>query len=299
MMINIDEMKCTSCGKCYDVCPGYVFSITESDGKQEFNMKYPMQCCSCGHCMSICPSNAITSDFAFLEEFEVLEPVDIESTALENLIFSRRSVRNYKPEPVPKEMIERLLQVATHAGTSSNGQSTAFIVIQDRQFLRELEKMVADALWDAGIKHLGKEKGLIIGFLNKKYGPEMVRQYRGYHGVIKRRRDNGDLHGNDRIGGMIFRNAPTVLVVHGEKGSALGAANSALAIRNMELLAITLGLGTCWIGFLPAAAEKEKKIGQYLDLPQNRAVYGALLVGYPKHKYEHKIPRKVRDIRWI
>jgi nitroreductase/NAD-dependent dihydropyrimidine dehydrogenase PreA subunit len=298
-MINIDKTKCTSCGRCYDVCPDYVISITESDGKQEASVKYPTQCCACGHCMSVCPSNAITSDFASLEEFEALEPISIEPAALMNLMFARRSIRNFKSQTVSKDMIERLLQVAIHAGTSSNGQSEAFIVIQDREFLRELERMVVDALWDAGIKFLGKEKGLIIGFINKKYGTEMVRQYRGYHGIIKHRRENGELHGNDKIGGMIFRNAPTVVVVHGERENMLGAANSALAIRNMELLAITMGLGTCWVGFLPAAARRERKIEQYLELPRNRAVYGALLIGYPKHKYEHKIPRKARDVRWV
>ena len=200
---------------------------------------------------------------------------------------------------MPKETIEQLLQVATYAGTSSNGQSEAFIVIQNRQYLKELEKMVADVLWNAGIKFLGKDKGLIISFLSKKYGQRIIRQYRSYHGIIKHRRENGEIHGNDRIGGMIFRNAPTVIVVHGEKGNVLGMANSAIAIRNMELLAITMGLGTCWVGFLPASAEKDSKIGQYLKLPKNRAVYGALLIGYPKHKFERKIPRKARDVQWI
>jgi nitroreductase/NAD-dependent dihydropyrimidine dehydrogenase PreA subunit len=298
-MINIDKTKCSSCGKCYDVCPNYVFDITESDGKQKINVKYPIQCCECGHCMAICSSNAITSNFASLEDFETLGPINIEPAELRELMFARRSIRNFKPQTVPKEIIERLLQVAVHAGTSSNGQSEAFIVIQDRQFLKELEEMVVDILWNAGIKFLSKEKGLIISFLTKKYGPEIVRQYRGYYGIIKHRRENGDLHGNNRIGGMIFRNAPVVIVVHGERGNSLSAVNSALAIRNMELLGITMGLGTCWVGFLPVAAEKDRKIERYLKLPSNRAVYGALLIGYPKHKYERKIPRKARDVHWV
>jgi len=298
-MIDIDQAKCISCGTCYDVCPNCVIGITETGGKQEPNVKYPTQCCECGHCMSACPSDAITGDFASLDEFEKLAPINMEPDVLMNLMFARRSVRNFKPEAVPKEIIERLLQVAIHAGTSSNGQSEAFVVIQNREFLKELEKIVVDAIWDAGIKYLGKEKGLIISFLGKKYGSEVVRKYRRYYWMIRHRRENSELHGNDRIGGMIFRNAPTVVVVHGEKGNTLGATNSALAIRNMELLAASMGLGTCWVGFLKAAAEKSKKIDEYLELPNDRTVYGALLIGYAKHKYEHKIPRKDRDVRWI
>jgi nitroreductase len=234
-----------------------------------------------------------------LEKLEPLAPIKVGPDELMNLMFARRSVRNFNSKMVPRETIDRLLQVATYAGTSSNGQSEDFIVIQDREYLKELEAMVADAIWNSGIKFLGKDKGLIISYLAKKYGPRMVKQYRAYHGIIKHRRENGELHGNDRIGGMVFRNAPAVIVVHGEKGNMLGMANSALAIRNMELLALGMGLGTCWVGFLPASAHKDGKIGQHLKLPKSRAVYGTLLVGYSKHKFERKIPRKARVVQWI
>ncbi len=294
-MIALDEEKCSSCGTCYDVCPNYVFGTA---GERP-HVKYPVQCCECGQCLSVCPEDAITSDFMAPDTLEPLAPVNIRSDELMNLMFARRSVRNFTSQPVSREAMDQLLHIATYAGTSSNGQSEDFIVIQDRQYLKELEKMIAGAIWNAGIKFLGKDEGLIIGYLTKKYGARMIKQYRAYHGIIKHRRENGELHGNDRIGGMVFRNAPTVIVVHGERGNTLGMANSALAIRNMELLAITMGLGTCWLGFLPGAANRDSKIGQCLKLPKNRAIYGGLLIGYSKHRFERKIPRKARDVRWM
>ncbi|MHC4504061.1 MAG: 4Fe-4S binding protein, partial [Planctomycetota bacterium] len=33
-MISIDTDKCTSCERCYDVCPNYVFGVAQTDGKR-------------------------------------------------------------------------------------------------------------------------------------------------------------------------------------------------------------------------------------------------------------------------
>lgn len=297
-MITIDKNKCTSCEACYDVCPNYVIGVTVKEEITSVDVNYPSHCCECGHCISLCPSGAIANSLSTSDEFKELKPVEFEPEALLNLMFLRRSVRCFKPQAVARETIERLLTVARHAGTASNAQSEGFLVIENRELLNKLEKMVIDVLWNAGIKYLGKQRGLVISLLKMMYGPETVRQARHYYEIIQRRKENGELHGNKKIGGMIFRNAPTVIVVHGEKKNILSVTNSALAIRNIELLALSLGLGTCWVGFLMVAAEKSRKINELLRLSKNRIVTGALMIGYPKHRYSRSIPRKERDVRW-
>ena len=53
-------------------------------------------------------------------------------------IRSRRTVREFKPDPVPEDIIMRILQAGRWAPSSSNTQCWHFIVIQDRTTLTTL-----------------------------------------------------------------------------------------------------------------------------------------------------------------
>ena len=56
-------------------------------------------------------------------------------------IKSRRTVRDYKPDPVPQELVRKILQAGRWAPSSSNTQKWHFIVIQDRDTLAALGKI--------------------------------------------------------------------------------------------------------------------------------------------------------------
>lgn len=290
-MITIDSDRCTRCGFCIDGCPNYVFGLHSDAGTGEIEIRYPDQCCLCGHCVAICPENAIDHEEMPAQEFGDLPGIRIPPENVKSLLLSRRSIRAFKDKPISRELLEQLIETGVHAGTSSNGQTEGFIIIEDRKTLAELEQIVIEVLWNAGLKHLGSTLG--IKFLKMKYGPEMARQYMAYHNIIKRRKRNDQLHG------MIFRNAPAVIVIHGIRANYLAHANCSIAARNMEIMATSMDLGTCWVGFLTSAAHISTKIGKYLGIPADRNVYGAIMVGYPKHQYTKSIPRRSREVRWI
>ena len=288
-MIEIDSTKCTKCGFCFEVCPNYVLALSEG---QEIQVKYPGQCCVCGHCVAICPENALIHQEIPAEKFEDLPVIKISPESMRILLLSRRSIRAFKEKSVPKELIEQLIEVGIHAGTSSNGQTENFVVIQDRKLLSELEKMVIEIMWDKGMKYLGSEIGQKLA--KTRLGDEMVRQAIPYHHIIKNRRQN------NQLAGMVFRNAPVVMVIHGLRTNFMAHANCSIAARNMEIMAKTMGLGTCWAGFLSVAAHlAKKKIETYLEIPDDHSIYGAMMVGYPKFEYRKIIPRKEREVRWI
>ena len=56
-------------------------------------------------------------------------------------IRSRRTVRDYKPDPIPQDLIRKILQAGRWAPSSSNTQKWYFIAIQNRDTLATLGKI--------------------------------------------------------------------------------------------------------------------------------------------------------------
>jgi nitroreductase/NAD-dependent dihydropyrimidine dehydrogenase PreA subunit len=291
-MIQIDRNLCNDCGICFDVCPDYVIGLRSSARSKEIYVRYPEQCCSCGHCISACPRDAISHDNLSKSDFMPSQEVHCEPEIIKNLILSRRSIRRYTAGSVPRDIIEQLIDAGVNAGTGANLQTIDFMVIQDRELLQRLEQTSIETLWTKGLKFF-KAKGFTAKIISRMFGPALSHQYRSYRGIIEHRRENGELEG------MVFRNAPVVIIAHGLRKNTLCHANCAIAIRSMELLATSYGLGSCWVGFLIASAMKSpKKINGMLGLPQSREIYGALMIGYPKHRYRYQILRKKREVIW-
>ena len=46
-------------------------------------------------------------------------------------VYSARSIRRLKPDPVPEELITRILDAAIRAPSGGNAQSWAFVVVRD------------------------------------------------------------------------------------------------------------------------------------------------------------------------
>jgi nitroreductase len=205
-------------------------------------------------------------------------------------LLSRRSTKAFRERPVPRELIEQLIEVGTHAGTASNAQTENFIVIQDRRLLSEVEGMVIGILWNK-TKPLGSGIGRRLAGI--RYGADTVKRSIQYYERLKARRDSGDLDG------LIFRNAPAMIAVHGLRANFNARENCAIAVRNMEMLAKSLGLGTCWAGLLLVAAGFTDKIARCLGISDDRNIYSAIMLGYPKHEYLKTIPRRQREVRWL
>ena len=86
-----------------------------------------------------------------------------------DVIKQRRSIRKYKKEPVPQEVVQRIIETAVYAPSAHNAQPWRFVVITDqgqkealagamgRVWLAELErdhipKNVAQKAVDASVK---------------------------------------------------------------------------------------------------------------------------------------------------
>lgn len=59
------------------------------------------------------------------------------------LLKGRRSIRRYRPDPVPEEMVEQLLEAGRWAPSASNRQPWAFVVVRDEAIRREVAQHAA------------------------------------------------------------------------------------------------------------------------------------------------------------
>ncbi len=58
-----------------------------------------------------------------------------------------RQIRQYASEPVPDDVVERLLEVARWTGSSKNAQPWHFVVVRDPETLRKISELRANINW--------------------------------------------------------------------------------------------------------------------------------------------------------
>ena len=64
-----------------------------------------------------------------------------------NLLKSHRSIRKYKDEPIPDDLLDKILDSARQAPTSANVQAYSIIVVKDKEKKKSLAHMCGDQPW--------------------------------------------------------------------------------------------------------------------------------------------------------
>ena len=100
--------------------------------------------------------------------------------------------------------------------------------------------------------------------------------------------------GNDPI----CRNAPHIIVTHAHKEDPTAPAACTIALTYLELAASSFDLGACWAGYFNAAATFWPPMQKELGFPEGNISFGAMMVGYPKFKYQRLPLRKDAAIIW-
>lgn len=124
-MIKIDSDRCTLCGRCAEVCPSGIIASERVDGKRRVFTAHEDWCNLCSHCLAVCEPHAIFLGQLSYDDVEELGDIDVSTEQMRRLLLARRSVRQYKPEPVSDEAVRELIEVATHAGTGATSSRSA------------------------------------------------------------------------------------------------------------------------------------------------------------------------------
>ncbi len=177
-------------------------------------------------------------------------------------ILSRRSIRRFKPEPLPRDLLAEIITAGEFAPTALNTQSLHFSVILNQDIIADISAV--------NKKIIGGDDGNPL----KKLA-QMDNFCNFYH-------------------------APAVIIISSDD-IPYGVADAANAAENICIAAQSLGIGSCYIAsFLPAFASPEApRLKDRIMLPENKIVRFAVALGYIDGETPSAPPRRENNITVI
>jgi nitroreductase len=185
------------------------------------------------------------------------------------LVKSRRSIRSYRNEPVPRDVITRLIDIARYAPTGHNDQEIRWLVLDDAEKIRRLEGIGLDWMRAASQQNSAMADMLVGAVRRSEAGIPMFLRY-----------------------------APAVVITCAGANNPIASIDSSIALATFDLAANAAGLGCCWAGFFLMAANTFPALKEELGLPEEQQVYGALMVGNPDYRYRRIPKRHPASITW-
>jgi len=216
--------------------------------------------------------------------------------AVENVIYSRRSIRFYeRNKQVPEYLVRRILEAGRFAPSAGNGQPWKFIVVQDQKMIKEMEddikkklKLVMRFAWyqDAWVPY--KQYKKFIANLLMRFFPNMFHPVP--FGAMK-------LIVDGKLG--VWHGAPTVIILLADRRSPGNPSlDIGIAGENMVLTAHSYGLGTCWVSFIAPLA-MYSKWRKRLGIHYPYKLVTSIAIGYPRGDPDGMVTRETQAIDWF
>ncbi|GBD46801.1 nitroreductase family protein [Methylopila sp. Yamaguchi] len=158
------------------------------------------------------------------------------------VLLGHRSVRSYRPTPLPDGVVEILVAAAQSAPTSSNAQAWSVVAVDDPEQKARLSRLAGDQ------KHIREAPLLLVWVADLARAAALADE------------QGTGLEGGDYLEGFL-----------------IAAFDAALAAQNALVAAESLGLGTCYIG---ALRNHPVEVAREVGLPPRAAVVFGLTVGY-------------------
>lgn len=258
-LISIETENCNLCGICVERCATNFHEIED----EITTTAREDTCALCGHCVALCPTDVIVHHKMEMSNFLPLDrKLKFDPDQFEEFVRGRRSIRSYKKRKIPHHVLARLVELCRYAPTGGNKQDVEILIIEDAQRNARISKLTA-------------------AFIADLYPPP---------------KQEGDTPVPPPRPDPIFYQAPAVMIFHQPKNS--GKTDSVIAAQTVVLAAMTLELGSCYIGFLEYAWQNSAEVRQEVNLPDDHSMGSVLILGYPKQTYLRSVDRFPMNVRW-
>jgi len=291
--ISIDHETCKACGLCGEVCP---MKIMKKDGSNRISFRQDRLpfCIRCGQCMAICPTKSVAVEgLSYSRDFfEISETLGIGAPFLD-MIANRRAIRNFKDKPVPKELLEKIVQAITFAPPGFPPIKTEIVVVQDTEVIRKaLPHMIE--VYDYLVKAMSNPIGRF--FIRRKVGRAKFNTISNHVvPLMKNRLPELKMGTEDTIS----RYAPAMIVFHANRNAENYEADIYIALTYGFLAAHALGLGGSAMDLIPPAIQNSQELRKLFLVPDSNQVVASMILGYPKYSYQRGIKRELKSVTWI
>jgi len=192
-------------------------------------------------------------------------------------IRKRRSIRKYKKDQIPEEIILELLDGARLAPSGCNAQPWRFRVIKDIDTKLQLVQAAYNQ------KFISEAPVVLVVCANiKQYLDKFVS---GIHDLGKIGAVKNEIVEiiEDRVGKLRYLKVREI--------GPLIAANVAIAIEHIVLRALDFDLGTCWVRLFDW-----QKVKEMFDWDDDIYVVALLPIGYPNESPEQRKRLSLQEI---
>lgn len=198
-------------------------------------------------------------------------PIDYSrlSMPLGEAIFTQRSIRRFKPDPIPMEDIRLIIEAAVRAPNGGNRQIARFLVVTDREKIRQFGALYREAWWAKRKDERGWTKPEDI--------PPEEKTYRSASVLAEEMKD-----------------VPCVVLAY---GLPPGWANSVIpAVQNLMLAARALGIGSIPTTLHPSVMDR---VHALFAIPKDATFHFCVPLGYPRGAFGPNVRRPTSETTFL
>lgn len=291
--ININKQTCTLCGLCGEVCPNLIMNVDRETGITLRSDRLEL-CIQCGQCMAICPFQSVqVAGLSYETDFFDLPKGKTANLPFVEMVKSRRAIRAYKDQPVPTDVLDKIVETISFAPPSFTPLKVELVVVQDTAVIRKaLPEMVK--VYDGLLKAMSNPIGRLI--VRRKNGAERFKVVERHVAPMMQSRLPELKQG---VEDTITRYASAMIIFHAHRDAEKYETDINIAMTYGFLAAHALGLGGSPIDLIPPAIQNNTTLREMFSIPVENVPVAALILGYPKYRYQRGIKRELKSVTWI